>query len=300
MVENIILLNKISGAKLELSATKTPFYILENVDWGQVSGNANTYKFLNQFGESVENIVIGNRPISIVGWIIADTEDEMSARKWMLNLFVNPQQEMDLIYDNYKITFYPETSIQYSATVRENNEVLTRFKISGISYNPLFKDSKTQDVDAAKTKGNFHFPLIINQDPQTPPMILFGVREPSLITTIINKGQVETGFTLVFSATSEVENPYLINVVTQEFIKINKKFVAGEKVEINTQRGEHKIVGTLKGQVSSYAKFRDLDMSWIQLKVGENVFRYNADSNPGGLDVFINFSNKFLEVQKCF
>ena len=75
---------------------------------------------------------------------------------------------------------------------------------------------------------------------------------------------------------------------------------AGEEIMIDTIIGEKKIQGTLNGIKSNYFKYRDLDSEWLQLKVGDNLFRYDADENVENLEVYIYFNNKYLEVQECY
>ena len=72
------------------------------------------------------------------------------------------------------------------------------------------------------------------------------------------------------------------------------------EITIDTIIGEKKIEGYLNGITSNYFKYRDLDSEWLQLKVGDNLFRYDADQNVGNLEVYIYYNNKCLEVQECY
>lgn len=300
MVESVILLNKVTGDVLELDMSTTPHYILDTVDWGQIESNHHSYKYVNQIGVYVTGTTLETRNISIVGWIIAKTEDEMSERKRTLNRFVNPQQLMELTYKNYVLEFLPNTSIKYSVTSVENNEVMCKFKINGLCPDPLFKEKAENKVVAATTFGMFHFPMIINNTQQSPPQLVFGKRQPSLFVNVYNKGAIRTGMKMVFKATSTIKNPSFINVITQEYFKINKVMVAGETVTITTTIGEKKVIGFLNGIEQNYFKYRDLDSTWLQLEIGDNIFRYDADENIDGLEAYIYFYNRYLEVQECY
>ena len=131
------------------------------------------------------------------------------------------------------------------------------------------------------------------------PTIMFGLRQPSLIVDVYNKGAVTVGMELVFKATGTMSNPSFINVRTQEFFKINKTLSAGEEIRINTNIGEKRIIGILNGVESNYFKYRDLDSTWLQLEVGDNLFRYDADSGLDVLECYVYFYNRYLEVQEC-
>lgn len=300
MVENVKLKNTVTSALLELDVVTTPSYILNVVDWGQISSVHHSYKYVNQIGVYVTGTSLETRNVSVSGWIIAKTENQMTERKKMLNRFVNPQQMIELGYKDYILEFLPDKTIKYSATIKDNNEVVCKFEISGIAPNPLFRENKQNKVLAATTRGMFHFPLMINAIDNGYPTIMFGLREPSLIVDVYNKGAVSVGMDIIFKATGTVVNPLLIDVNTQEYFKINKTLVAGEEVRINTGIGEKKIIGKLNGVQSNYFKYRDLDSTWLQLEVGDNLFRYDADANIDALECYIYFYNRYLEVQECY
>lgn len=300
MVENVTLRNLSTNAVLELDKVTTPYYILDSAIWGEVEGTHHSYKYVNQVGVYVTGTSLGTREVEVSGWIIADTEAQMTDRKAMLNRFVNPQQLIELSYSKYRLKFLPNSSIKYSTTVVENNEVVCKFKIPGMAADPLFRDDHEDKVSAASTKAMFHFPLIINKTTQKPPTVMFGVREPSLIVNFYNSGAVGTGMRIVFKALGTLTGPSLINVYTQEYFKLNKTMYAGEVVEITTTVGEKKVVASINGVEMNYFRYRDLDSTWLQLDVGDNLFRYDAEAGIDNLEVYIYFSNKYLEVQECY
>lgn len=300
MVENITLKNTNTLALLELDVVTTPYYILDNVDWGQIESTHHSYKYVNQVGVYVTGTSLETRDVKVSGWIIARTENQMTERKRMLNRFVNPQQLIELKYKEYVLEFLPDKSIKYSAIVKENNEVICKFEIAGVAPNPLFREDTQNKTAAATTRGMFHFPLMINAIDNGYPTIMFGLREPSLIVDIYNKGAVTVGMEIVFKATGTMSNPSFINVRTQEYFKVNKTLVAGEEIRINTNIGEKKIVGSLNGVEYNYFKYRDLDSTWLQLDVGDNLFRYDADANLDALECYVYFYNRYLEVQECY
>lgn len=277
-----------------------PGYILKSVDWGTIKGTHNTYKYLNQVGVSVNNTSLGTRDIAIEGWVVAQHERDMSKKKATLNAFINPQEPLDLLYDDYKIQFNPDNTVKYSINYAENNDVVCKFQIVGTAHDPMFVDSIENQLNFATTTAGFHFPLVIS--PQLPEGgVVFGSRTDSLIATVINKGSVSTGMRIVFKAKGSVSNPKLINVETQEQLLIHKDLVAEEEIEINTTVGSKRVRGRI-GETSpftNYFVYKTLDSTWIQLAVGKNLFRYDADSGLDNLEVFVYFQNRFLEVQEC-
>lgn len=300
MVEGIKLQNVETRAVLTLDMVSTPDFILNSVDWGAVESTHHSFKYVNQIGVYVTGTSLETRSVTIQGWVIAENESMMTIRKTTLNRFFNPQQAIDLFYKDYVLRFLPNTSIRYSTVIVENNEVICKFKVEGYCPDPLFSEQVESKVAAASTQAMFHFPLIISETPNPPGGIIFGLRQPSLIVTVTNNGAVDVGMKIVFRASGTLTNPSLIEVNTQKFFKVNKTMVAGEEITIDTIIGEKKIEGYLNGITSNYFKYRDLDSEWLQLKVGDNLFRYDADQNVGNLEVYIYYNNKYLEVQECY
>lgn len=300
MVEGIKLQNVETRAVLTFDMVSTPDFILNSVDWGAVESTHHSFKYVNQIGVYVTGTSLETRSVTIQGWVIAENESMMTIRKTTLNRFFNPQQAVDLFYKDYVLRFLPNTSIRYSTVIAENNEVICKFKVEGYCPDPLFSEQVESKVAAASTQAMFHFPLIISETPNPPGGIIFGLRQPSLIVTVTNNGAVDVGMKIVFRASGTLTNPSLIEVNTQKFFKVNKTMVAGEEITIDTIIGEKKIEGYLNGITSNYFKYRDLDSEWLQLKVGDNLFRYDADQNIGNLEVYIYYNNKYLEVQECY
>lgn len=300
MVERIILRRVKNQEELILDMVSTPDYILGSVDWGVITGTHHSYKYVNQVGETVANTSLGTRPIKIDGWIVAANENHMTHLKMKLNSFVNPKEVLTIFYSDYKINFVPDETVKYSVNADENNEIFCKFQIIGTAYNPLFSDVSETKIAFVETVPSFHFPLVLSQE-LPDKGVVFGKRTASLITNLINKGSVSIGMKIVFRANGTVINPSLINVNTQESFVINKTLTAGEEIEIVTTIGEKSVKGKIgNGAYTNYFMYKDIDSSWLQLDVGDNIFRYNAQYGIENLDVFIHFNNQYLEVQECY
>lgn len=300
MVEAIRLQNIVTGAEFNIDMLTTQEYVLSSVDWGTIASAHHSYKYVNQVGVYVTGTSLETRSVEIIGWVVGETEEVMTQRKAMLNRFFNPRHAVDLFYKNYVLRFLPDTSVQYSTTSAENNEVICKFKIGGYCPDPLFSESTDSKVIAADITPAFHFPLAMSQNPNPPGGVVFGVKRPGLIMSVYNSGAVDVGMRIVFSARGTVINPAVIDIGTQKFFKINKVMIAGEEIAVNTVIGSKRITGTLNGETSNYFKYRDLDSEWLQLKVGDNLLRYNASDGLENLEVTIYHNNRYLEVQECY
>lgn len=301
MIENISLYNSTLKSSLELGMVNTPHYILETCDWGSVQSNNYSYKYINQIGSQITNTTLEERDISISGWIVADSKAQMTALKEFISGFFNPLQIIELTYKTYKLSFRPATSIQYGQGNDGNNEVIVKFNVDGVCSYPLFEDVQSTYHKSAAYQGNFHFPLTISENPNPPGGVIFGekITARSSRFNIINKGDVDTGCIITFGCMAgTLKNPSVIDVNTGSYFKLNKELVKGETVTINTNIGSKSIRGKLEDVEANYFHYRDYDSDWLQLKVGDNVWFYQADENEENLSVQIEFTNKYLEVQE--
>lgn len=300
MVERIVLRRVKNSEELILDMVSTPDYILKSVDWGTIKGTHHSSKYVNQVGESITSTSLGTRPITIEGWIVAENESHMTTLKRRLNSYINPQEAIDIFYSDYTIQFVPDESVKYSVSAAENNEIFCKFQITGTAPNPLFSDNAETRSAFVITAPGFHFPLIISES-LPDKGVVFGKRTASLIAKLVNDGAVSVGMKIVFRANGTIVNPGLINVNTQEEFTINKTLVAGEEIEINTNVGEKSVRGRIGNtDYTNYFMYKNIDSSWLQLDVGDNLFRYNAEDGIDNLDVFVYFYNRYLEVQECY
>lgn len=299
MVERITLRRIKNSEELVLDMVSTPDFILKSVDWGSIKGTHHSYKYVNQIGESIENTSLGPRPINIEGWIVAKDKNQMNSLKRRLNSFVNPKEEYNLFYNDYVINFVPDETVKYTNNRAENNDAFSKFQIVGTAPNPLFSDNFENKLSFVMTSPEFHFPLVMSSE-LPDEGIVFGKRSVSLITSATNNGSVSIGMRIIFRANGTVVNPSLINVDTLEEFKINKTMVANEEIEINTNIGEKRVRGKIgENNQKNYFMYKDINSKWLQLEVGDNLFRYDAESGINNLDVFIYYYNRYLEVQEC-
>lgn len=292
MIESLVLKNNATLQTVKIDQNNSDF-VLGEADLGTVPGTHKSYKFLNQIGSSIESTSLEERDISISGWVIGSTYDLLSLNKAKLNRLVNPLHMISLIVGEYQIDFKPDSSIKYSVAYKENNEVLCKFLIQGTCPYPMFTTTYRNTIDIASTLPKLRFPLIIPQNQG----ILMGLREPSLLTTIENKGDIDTGMVITITCKTSATNPMLFNIDTREGFKINKTLVPDEQIVMSTENGRKSIKGILNGVESSYLTYLDFDSDWLQLHTGLNNLKYDAEENPEGLEVSIAFQPKFLEVQ---
>lgn len=280
MVESLIIRNIISNESKQFDMSEANYLIYEGaIDWGNVDVTHNTFQFPEQIGQYVSSTVLGSRDISINGWIIGDTEEEIKLKKVELSKFFNPFDEMEIIVGNYSIFGKPSANVQYGKTLAENSVVAVKFLLQIFCPQPLFLLSNAISVDVAETIGAFGFPLILK-----PEGIIMGYRKKSLFTDITNDGATSVGMIITFEASGTVNNPEFMDVNTHKRIRINKVLTAGEVVIINTSIGERSVTGIVNGNEINYFKYFDYDNEWLQIPNGLSTFTYRTYDSSGEQD----------------
>lgn len=126
--------------------------------------------------------------------------------------------------------------------------------------------------------------------------IEFGYREPSVIVNVYNEGDVKAGMRIEFRATNTLSNPVLLNVDTGEYIQVNATMQAGDIITITTDYGNKGVTLTRDGTTEDYFRYIDVDSTFMQLDIGDNVFRYDAATGSDALEVTIYHNNNYLGV----
>lgn len=291
MIENLLLTNSTTGQEIGISMDSTS-YVLEWADFGTIIGTHQTYHYPTQIGSTKYSSTMDTREVKIIGWVIGESKEEISSRKDKLNKLINPLEDIVIqVEEKYFITLSPSNTISYGKNYDENNDVMCKFEITGICYDPVFT-SGINKVTASGIEGCFMFPLIIPEEGY-----VFSKRISSLICTVENDGIIDSGIEIIFKATGTVKNPSIINVTTQESFKLIKTLVANEEVVINTVIGSRSITGFLEGEEYNYFKYRDFENGdWVSFKKGINLYRHDAEEGLDNLDVILRYKRSWLEV----
>lgn len=259
-------------------------YILKDISGLDTLNNQiNLIKGINNDGSMFTNMSVVEREISVSGMFLYNND----LRKKLLRVF-NPKLKGKLhCLNNDKVI---ECYIESTPLIKANGYIQD-FNIELICPNPYLSDEKETKVTIAKWRAAFKFPMQLKT-----PGILMGVKEPSLIVNVFNAGDVRCGMKIEFIAKGTVKNPSLFNVNTREYIKLNRTMIAGEKITINTNYGNKKIESLINGVTKNILNYYDLTSTFLQLDIGDNLFRYDAEENLSNLEVSIYFTNQYLGV----
>lgn len=246
---------------------------------------------MGQDGDTYLGNRIESREIEIVGSIKERDKDHIREYRRKLNRVLNPQYAATLTYEYGDFKRVIDCKVD-NAPVFSRKAIFQDFTVQLLCLNPFWrKESKSRD-DIATWIGGLEFPVEI-------PIVegwQIGFRQPSLIVNVYNDGDVKAGIRVEFRALGVVKNPSLLNVDTQEFIKLNIDLVAGDTLSVSTGYGEKEVTLKRGGATSDAFRYLDADSSYLQLSVGDNLFRYSAEENLENLEVSIYHDDLYLGV----
>lgn len=299
MVSSFTLMNKENGNSITFGQTTSSecLYKDDGVDWGNAPATHNTFSYPSQLGEYISSTSVKGRDISIMGYVyylpneaekanIAPSEMEqycynkMRKKKELLNNIVNPTQVVRLEIGDYYIEGKPSKSIIYGSDISSNNQYFCSFLITIFCNNPMFRKITLPNTVLSGTQPAFRFPLVFTQNKG----IIMGVRSNYRLIAIENEGNVPTGGIIQIKSNGTVVNPTLTNIVTGEFITVNKTMVEGEIIEINTNDGNEKgIRGYLNDEELNYFKYWDFDNTWIKFPIGTTMIGFSTEEGDESL-----------------
>jgi len=292
-----IICTNANGDSLEISKNSF-FKPVEDIDTTGLKASVTYASNYRVNGATMVASRLSQRDFSLLFYISVKgkTEDWIQDRRddifRVFNPIYNPVRlqiitDVKDIFIEANVEVLPSIGVDFANSNKIWEKVLVQFSAG----NPFFQDSESQKVEIATWVPMLEFPFEISEDGME-----IGQRSPSLIVNVLNDGQVATGMTIQFKALGTVVNPSLFNVNSREFFKINKTMTAGEVITVNTYQGKKRLESRLNGVTTNIFNFMDYQSKFMQLEVGDNLFRYDADSNVEGLEVSIYFTPQYLGV----
>lgn len=172
-----------------------------------------------------------------------------------------------------------------------------RFEVFDITFkclSPFWEEEEIKREEVASWLADWIFPTVIDKD--DPESMIYGHREMSIIVDVYNAGHVSSGMKIVFKALGDLTNPQLFNVNTREFMKVNYSMRAGDEITINTEYGSKSIKLLRDGIETNIYRYMDVDSTFMALDIGDNLFRYDADTGLDNLEVVVYYAPHYLGV----
>lgn len=287
-MQKLIYRNK-KGQELILNNSR-PFLLEAIENSSNVSTNINTISNVVD-GISINNISIKEKTLPVVGAIIGNSKEELDKRRVELISILNPKVDGELTYINNSFSRKIKSIVQ-DISFQKPIGNMQKFLIQFIGPNPFWMDLYEKKEEVAVWIGNFIFPLTLTTEGS-----MIGYKRSNVICNIFNTGDIECGMRIELRAKSTVKNPSIINISTREFIKINKTLEAGEILFVTTEFANKKLeLIKNTGEKENAFKYLDIESEFLQLGIGDNLFRYDAEENVDFLDVTIYFTPLYLGV----
>ena len=163
-----------------------------------------------------------------------------------------------------------------------NNELA---QISIICPYPYFKSISQIIADSSNVLGLFVFPFSINIDEP----IAISELQTSGDVEVYNSSESETGAIIEINVFDTVNTIQINNVVTGDILKLVYSFLSGDKIVVNTTKGQKSISLIRNGVLTNIFSALQQGSSFFQLVSGMNLFEYTADGVSASDDISILF-----------
>lgn len=160
-------------------------------------------------------------------------------------------------------------------------------QISIICLYPYFKSVAEIVQDFSNVTAAFTFPFSIN------------IGEPVVISTTTGSGAVnvynasesETGVTVHIDVSSAITTLTIKNTTTGDALTLNYSFQSGDKIIIDTNKGQKSIKLIRNGVMSNLFSALQQGSVFFQLATGNNMFEYTANnvSNSDSVSIMFRF-----------
>ena len=244
----------------------------------------NTTTIAGMDGAHFNSSKLGTRNIVLTIRINGDVE----SNRLLLYRMFRTKETVTFFYQhnsiNVMISGYVDT---VECNIFKNGE---QMQVSVVCPFPYFQSVKQNVVDVSNFQSEFEFPFSIDLD---DPVIISSY-EDNRVTNVYNNSETVTGATIEVDVTGLVESFTITNSVTGEFIGIDYLLFDGDKVLIDTVKGQKNV--TLVRENVSQSIFGALrsGSTFLQLQPGNNEFWYQVDDGSWNQQVSVKFKFRTL------
>jgi hypothetical protein len=274
------------------------FRLIDDFDLSGLTASVN-YSESTADGSTYQNTKIENKDFDIPFFIYKEIreswwiEEQRNLTYKVFNPKTNPMR-IDITTksgEEYYINANLEGAPSFPLGFENSNIVWQKGLLQFSANDPYFYRKDEERVDVALWVPSFEFPLEI-----TDEGIEMGYRSESLIVNVLNEGQEKTGMIIRFKALGTLVNPSLFDVNTRKELKINTTMYGGDVIGISTFKRKKHVTLFRNNVESNIFNLLDLSSTFLQLEIGDNLLRYDADDGIDNLEVSISFTPRLLGV----
>lgn len=274
------------GQSIILSNTR-PYILTKIENTGSPKTTILSSKAPGQDGKSYHGSLLEERILPITGGIVGTDIEDMYRKRQELCSVCNPKIPGKLIYINNAGEYAIDVVVEDSPVFKQQVNNIQEFLIQLYCYNPFWKDNFISSKQMSYVMGGLTFPLKLPTQ--------FSQR--SFKRKVINSGDVETPLLIEFYGPAT--NPTIKNNTTREFITIKRELKETDKLVINTDFGNKKVVIVDESEKETNV------LNWIDLKEGfgffqlipgENEIEYGSKNDSKKTRVKISYRNRYVGV----
>lgn len=254
------------GESLFLGTSK-PFYMTSIEGTGGAPSDLLSTKSPYQDGTTFVDMMLANRPLSIIGGIIAPTREKMYQYRREFMRILNSKLGLGtLVYTNSYRSYAIQAVVEGTPNFDERIVTNQPFTINFICPDPYFTDVSPMSKGLRFEIGGLMFPLVLPTQFATA----------SYEAYFQNDGDVPTPVEIHYKGPAL--NPVVTNETTGEYIKIKYDLSENDVLVINTAFGRKRVeVVNPDGTRTNVFHWIDLGSTFFQLQVGKNLLVYNSD-----------------------
>ena len=254
--------------------------ITGNTDLTSVHTEIYLSQGFRQVGGVFQGDSVQARVITINGEVMGAVHEH---RRALLDAIV-PQIGGKLVYralgrsEEWEMVVFAEKSPAIS-----NHLANAKFQFIVKAPHPYWRSAGGSSEGLAGSFAQFYFP----HDFGTP--IIFEQEMERRSVDVYNTGNVPIRFRATFKAMSPFSNPTITNVVTREFVRINRNFQTGETVVLDMRVTPPSVISTVGGIETSIPGALDINSTLFSLMPGSNTVQADADTNRSGMICIIDY-----------
>lgn len=274
-------IENISGNVYVLTGNEAIYQVVNIVGLNPPKAQINTTTIVGLDGAVFNSSKLETRNIVITVKINGDVEENR------LNLYryFRTKEWCKFYYSNESVDVFIEGYVEsVECGLFTNDE---RAQISIICPYPYFKSVEQIVDDISSTIAQFTFPFSINEGEPIPFSTLLISGE----TNVYNSTATESGVEIEIDISGAVSDIVIRNTTTGEQISLSYTFQSGDRVFINTNKGQKSVKLVRNGETSNLFSSVQQGSVFFQLNSGDNLFSYLVDDGDNNADVFIYFKH---------
>jgi len=274
------------GERLTLRQAR-PFFLSRAEGLGRTRQTISTFKAPEQDGAFFIASTLDMRNITLEGTLVGRNVEDAYAQRARFLRILSPKAQGMLICRNKRVACV----VEEAGFITSTRERAPSFFISLLCPSPFFEALDEIRAELAAWMSAFSFALEI-----PPEGFELGYRQPSQIMTLDNIGDVACGCRIVFRALGAVRDPDITDMITGQFLRINKILDPGEEIHVHTHFAGKRVLSVTESIEANAFSFLDTGSTFLQLAPGRNTLRYGAAEHMDLLEVSIFHRPQYMGV----